>query len=34
MVDGCDTVLLMEDGTVVDTGPPGEVFERHPELNP
>ena len=34
MVEGCDTVLLMEDGTVVDTGPPAEVFERHPELNP
>ena len=33
MVEGCDTILFMEDGTVVDSGPPAKVFERHPELS-
>lgn len=33
MVEGCDTILFMEDGTVVDSGPPAKVVERHPELS-
>ena len=33
MVKGCDTVLFMQDGTVIDSGPPAAVFDRHPELS-
>ena len=33
MVQGCDTILFMQDGTIIDSGPPVAVFERHPELN-
>ena len=33
MVQDCDHILLMEDGTVIDSGPPAAVFERHRELN-
>ena len=33
MVQDCDHILFMKDGTVIDSGPPVAVFERHPEFN-